>query len=260
MTAAAEMTSELNSVESAISSGALFVVNHSGGKDSQAMLSRLASRISASQILVIHAHLPEVEWPGTWEHVQATSRDWGLEPVRVTAGKTFFEMVERRGRWPSAAARQCTSDLKRDPIDKAVRAFLRDNPRFGGQVVSCMGMRAEESTARSRQAVWKRDTRNSRAGRSWWRWLPIHGLSTPEVFRMIADAGQTPHWAYGAGMSRLSCCFCIMSNQADLRTAARTIPSLYGRYVDLEKRLGHTLRMDGRGLESIVDPGPGDLL
>ena len=37
--------------------------------------------------------------------------------------------------------------------------------------------------------------------------------------------------AYGMGMSRLSCVFCIMASRADLRTAARLQPALYRRHV-----------------------------
>lgn len=77
-----------------IDRGALFVANHSAGKDSQAMLIYLRKIIPAEQLVVIHADLPGVEWEGTWDHIQDTAGD--LSPIRVTAGKTFFEMVERR--------------------------------------------------------------------------------------------------------------------------------------------------------------------
>ena len=82
-------------------------------------------------------------------------------------------------------------------------------------------MRAEESAARRSRPVVSRNARGSVAGRTWIDWLPIHGLTRREVFDTIAAAGQEPHWAYGRGMTRLSCSFCIMSSLADLRCAAR---------------------------------------
>lgn len=88
--------------------------------------------------------------------------------------------------------------------------------------------------------------------RSWWEWLPIHELRVEEVFATIAAAGQEPHWAYGKGMSRLSCCFCIMASTHDLTTAARLAPELYRRYVETEQRLGHTLSMSQRPLTDIT--------
>lgn len=235
--------------------GALFVVNHSGGKDSQAMLIKVREIVPADRILVVHATLPGVEWEGTEEHVYETSQ--GLDVITVQAGKTFLEMVERRGMWPSPQYRQCTSDLKRGPIEKGIRGYLKANPQFNGLVVNCMGLRAEESSSRAKAVTFKLNKRNSKAGREWYDWLPIHNMLIGDVFRTIADADQLPHWAYVAGMSRLSCCFCIMSSRQDLITAAKLNPGLYREYVALEKKIDHTFLMPRKGqapqgLESIT--------
>jgi hypothetical protein len=53
--------------------GALFVINHSGGKDSQAMATVMRRVIPADQLLVIHAELGEVEWDGIVGHIEATA-------------------------------------------------------------------------------------------------------------------------------------------------------------------------------------------
>lgn len=232
-------------IQNLIGRGALFVVNHSGGKDSQAMLIELRAVIPAAQLLVIHADLPEVDWPGIREHIDATAA--GLPIIVCRATKTFFQMVERRGMFPSPQQRQCTSDLKRGPIEREIRRYLLAHPEFRGLVVNCMGLRAQESSSRARLETFKLSTKNSVAGREWYEWLPIHELSTPQVFETIAAAGQKPHWAYAAGMSRLSCCFCIMGNRADTQTAARLNPELYRRYVETERRIGKTFRMPKDG-------------
>ena len=140
-----------------------------------------------------------------------------------------------------AHARYCTSDTKGTPIERELRRYLKTRPRFAGLVVNAMGMRASESPARSKLAPFRRNDRNSRAGRAWFDWLPIHDLETEEVFGVIRAAGQAPHWAYAAGMSRVSCSFCILASRADLRRAAELRPGLYRQYVDLERRIGHTL-------------------
>ena len=144
----------------------------------------------------------------------------------VASGKTLLERVEERRMWPSAATRYCTASQKRRPIERERRRYLKAHPQFGGRLVNAMGMRAEESGARASKLRWKRSDRNSRAGRSWFDWLPIFGLTEAQVFDVIRDAGQSPHPAYGMGMSRLSCVFCIMASRADLRTAARLQPAL----------------------------------
>ena len=128
-----------------------------------------------------------------------------------------------------------------------------------------MGMRAAESPARARKAPWRRNDRMSVAGREVFDWLPIFDLSTDHVFRVIRDARQAPHWAYAAGMSRLSCSFCILASRADLRRAAELRPELYRTYAALERRIGHTLSPTRRWLPEVtgvplaVDAGPDEL-
>ena len=173
-----------------IERGALVAVSHSGGKDSQAMTILLSRVFSREQLLVVHAPLGEIEWPGTIEHIQSTipvGVPFILAPV--ASGKTLLDRIEERGMFPSNSARWCTSDAKRSPIERELRRYLKAHPRFGGLVVSAMGMRAAESPARSKLVPWKRNSRNSKAGREWFDWLPIHGLETPDVFRIIREAG-----------------------------------------------------------------------
>ena len=225
-----------------IRAGALVAINTSGGKDSQAMTILLSRIVPRSQLLAVHAPLGDVEWPGTIEHIEATlPAGVPLLFAPVASGKTLLERVEERGLWPSSKARWCTSDFKAGPIQRELRRFLRAHPRFGGRLVNAMGMRAEESPARARKAPWRRNDRMNVASREVFDWLPIFGLSTEDVFRIIRNAGQTPHWAYAAGMSRLSCSFCILASRSDLRRTAELRPELYRRYAELEQRIGHTL-------------------
>ena len=225
-----------------IEHGALVAVNSSGGKDSQYMTILLSRVVPREQLLVVHAPLGEAEWPDTIEHIENTippGVPFTLAPV--ASGKSLLQRVEERGKWPDSARRWCTSDFKVTPIERELRRYLMSHPRFAGRLVNAMGLRADESAARARKTPWKRSDRNSRAGRTWFDWLPIFDLSTDDVFRIIHDAGQSPHWAYAAGMSRLSCSFCILASRADLRRAAELRPGLYREYVDLERRIGHTL-------------------
>ena len=225
-----------------IERGALVALSTSGGKDSQAMAVLLSRIVPRDQLLAVHAPLGEVEWPGTIEHIEATLPvGVPLIYAPVASGKTLLERVEERGMWPSNSIRWCTSDFKTGPIERELRRYLKAHPRFGGRLVNAMGMRSGESPARARKRPWRKNDRMSVAGREVYDWLPIFDLSTNDVFRVIRDAGQSPHWAYAASMSRLSCVFCIMASRSDLRTAAQLQPSLYRRYSELERRIGHTL-------------------
>lgn len=233
--------------------GALVAINTSGGKDSQCMTILLSRIVPRDQLIVVHAPLRDVDWPGTEAHIRAT-----LPPgvplilAPVASGRSLLDAIESRRQFPSPAMRWCTSDYKRGPIERELRRYLKANPRFHGMLINAMGMRAAESPARARKSPWKRNTRNSRAGRTWFDWLPIFDYAESDVFDAIHDAGQSPHPAYAMGMSRLSCVFCIMASRSDLRTAARLRPTLYRTYAELERRIGHTLSPSGRPLTELT--------
>ncbi len=241
-------------IQELINRGALFVANHSAGKDSQAMLIYLKTIIPANQLLVLHADLGKIEWPGTIEHIQSTRG--ALTMIVAHAATSFFDMVDRRGMFPDPARRQCTSDLKRGPIEREIRRYLRANPQFNGLVVNCMGLRAGESSSRAKRPSLKFNARNSKAGREWYDWLPIQWMTTLEVFAYIADAGERHHWAYDRGMTRLSCCFCIMASKQDLITAAQENPTLYREYCVKEIELGFTLSPSRKTLPEITGIQP----
>jgi DNA sulfur modification protein DndC len=223
----------------------LYVVNHSGGKDSQAMYALLSDRIPAKNILVVHAALPGADWPGIYEHIKSTLKP-GTGFYTCQAKKTFKDMVIKRGMFPSPKYRQCTSDLKTGPIEKAIRAYCRVTGFK--YIVNCMGIRAQESSNRAKQVPFTLSVRNSKAGRRWFNWLPIHDMDEKQVFATIAKAGQQPHWAYAAGMSRLSCVFCIMASKKDLQTAAKLMPVKFQEYIKLEKTIGYKMLMPVKGV------------
>ena len=110
-------------------------------------------RIPHAQIVVIHADLGRVEWEGVKEHIEANI-DHPLNVVR--ANKGLLDMVRHRfatrphvPSWPSSATRQCTSDLKRNPIQKFIRRDMA--ARRATLAVNCVGLRAEESAPRARR-------------------------------------------------------------------------------------------------------------
>lgn len=262
---------ETADIPTLIQRGALFVVNHSGGKDSQAMLIMLlAMGVPASQIVVIHASLGDIEWEGALELAEKQARDAGVPFIVARAVKTFLEMVEHRfatrpevPSFPSSEQRQCTSDLKRGPIEREIRRYMK--ARGLKLVVNCVGIRAAESDSRSKLKPWSFSARNSKAGREWYDWLPIFDVGTKgdrgrAVFEIITAAGQMPHSAYDLdvatmqprGNERLSCVFCIMGSPADIANGAKQRPDLLTRYSEVEQRTGYTMHMSRKSLLEIV--------
>lgn len=245
-------------IQQLINDGALFFVSHSGGKDSQAMYALLRNQVPAEQLIVVHAHLGEVEWPGVLDHIKGNIN----HPLHVVSAKwrdgtekTFLNMVERRHAarpdvppWPSTKHRQCTSDLKRDPIHSFIRRTCKE--RGVNLAVNCTGMRAQESNARAKLQEFELCKRLCNQTRTVYEWRPIHAWSTDEVFSFIADAGQQPFWAYKEN-ERLSCMFCIMGCKGDLQHAARQNPELAAKYVELEQRTNSTM-FHTKSLASII--------
>lgn len=238
-------------IDTLIARGTIFIVNHSGGKDSQAMYLHLRDLVPKTQLVIVHADLGAVEWAGAVEHIVATTHG---EPLHVCrARRNLLEMVAERGMFPSPSQRQCTSDLKRGPIERTIRAIAKNTSNK--LIVNCMGMRADESASRKKLTPFKLSVSNSKAGREWYDWLPIHSWSEVQVFDRIADAGQQPHIVYSLGMRRFSCVFCIMASEDDLKTAAYLAttrpellndPHLFRKYANLERSTGQVMLMPSK--------------
>jgi 3'-phosphoadenosine 5'-phosphosulfate sulfotransferase (PAPS reductase)/FAD synthetase len=226
------MTNE--AIQTLIARKALFVVNHSGGKDSQAMMIKLLEIVPPEQMVVIHASLGRVEWHGALELAQKQAADAGVEFIVARANwadgssKDFLNMAEHRldirpdvPSFPSSKRRQCTSDLKRGPITRETLRVMK--ARGLKLVVNCEGIRGSESRDRATRTpfVHLNTVLNkygkvahdlAKAGREAYNWLPIFDLQTLDVWCVIRGAGQQPHAAYIAGNERLSCVFCIMGS------------------------------------------------
>ena len=123
--------------------------------------------------------------------------------------------------WSTPSMRFCTSELKTDVI---CRELVR---RFGVQplppILSVSGIRRQESRDRAKAPIVKVQPKltNARRGTSGYDWHPILDWSLDAVLELINARGFPLHEAYTKyGASRVSCAFCIMSAQADLKAAA----------------------------------------
>ena len=75
-------------------------------------------------------------------------------------------------------------------------------------------------------------------------WLPLHSWTVEEVWSRIRTSGVRHHPAYDLGMPRLSCCFCIFSPKSALLLAGKHNPELLAQYVEVEKRINHSFRVE----------------
>lgn len=227
------------------------VVNTSGGKDSQAMMDYLFELAEAEGVTdrlhALHCDLTEMEWPGTRELAEEQSDHYGIPfHVMTRPQGNLLEQVRKRGMWPSNTARYCTSDHKRGQADKVIRSLAREVEQREGRparVLSCMGLRAEESPARAKKPEsWVDKRLGTKKGREVVVWLPIRDWTVNQVWDRIKKSGVRHHPAYDLGMPRLSCVFCIFAPRDALILAGQHNPELLDRYVEVEKEIGHTFR------------------
>ncbi|KKK54840.1 hypothetical protein LCGC14_3080660, partial [marine sediment metagenome] len=136
-------------IQDAIDRGAVIALSMSGGKDSQATASAVLRYLEDNRldnrVVAVHADLGRAEWFDTDETLRDQVEEFSLELTIVQREKgDLLQRIQERAEkvgaekvfWPSSAARYCTSDLKRGPIDK----FLRT---LGPLVISVEGLRAD---------------------------------------------------------------------------------------------------------------------
>jgi DNA sulfur modification protein DndC len=123
-----------------------FVINHSGGKDSNRMLGFARACFPGATTLAVMADTGfEHQCPiSAADFARGRCADFGV-PLTVVRNsrRNYLQMVEQRGMFPSAQYRQCTSDLKRGPIEKYIRTLPYR------LIFNCMGIRSEESPPRA---------------------------------------------------------------------------------------------------------------
>ena len=109
-------------------------------------------------------------------------------------------------------------------------------------VLNCMGIRAQESSARAKKAPFERSARLSNRKRTVDNWLPIHDWTEGQVWDLIRSKGLPYHYAYDLGMPRLSCALCIFAPKEALLLAGYHNRELLAEYVAVEERIGHTFQ------------------
>jgi 3'-phosphoadenosine 5'-phosphosulfate sulfotransferase (PAPS reductase)/FAD synthetase len=129
-------------------------------------------------------------------------------------------------------------------ITRLVAQALSEGHPAPVPVLNCLGLRAQESPARARRPQFARDHRASNGRRAVDVWLPLHDWSADQVWERIRRSGVRHHPAYDLGMPRLSCCFCIYSPRSALLLAGQHNPELLARYVELERKIHHSFRLE----------------
>ena len=239
-------------IDDLVQNDAPIAIGVSGGKDSCALAFALRDHLDtvghAGPRILIHSDLGRVEWKDSGPTCERLAKSTGMELVTVhrNAGdmlhrwQSRWEANVRRYEslscvqlilpWSTPAMRFCTSELKTDVICGYLKKRFRDQT-----ILSASGIRREESAARAKSPVAKRQAKLNDG----WDWHPIIDWSLQDVLGICQRNNFRMHEAYETyGSSRVSCAFCIMSTGADLAAAAACEDNqdLYREMVDLEVR------------------------
>jgi len=237
------------------------VISFSGGKDSTAMLLYLCEEFPEVKKRVVFANTG-------WEHkyvvgwcqsvVGEVRRRYGLDDNQLTLHvvrsetKDFSSMIRNRKMFPSPKYRQCTSDLKRGPIYKWIR-----NNCEKGVVISCMGLRAEESAARAKKDTYSINKTLTIKGRTVRDWLPIHDWTGKQVRNYINTRGFRLHPVYSY-LDRFSCRVCIFNSARELAVIEVHDPEAIAHISNLEGEIGFTMNPAGSVRELIDEYNQGE--
>ena len=231
-------------------------ISVSGGKDSHAMLflvRDLADRqgVPREKLLAMYADTG-MEWHNAGEHVQALCKAAGVElvtvyPVRPMIEKVRLRMNKLNGRcgFPSPSCRWCTSDQKRQPMDKVIN-------KFSGKLLKVTGERWEESAARSELPEFCVVPRVTSKARHVFGWRPMLAFKEADVWAMVRETGVTRHVCYDMGCSRLGCAGCIFSSDRDLRIEMRENPHIFEALDRLEFESGYTMSITGKRIRDRI--------
>ncbi len=225
----------------------VILISSSGGKDSQAQLDVIVNLadsqgVSRDRLIVVHADLGRVEWKGTAELAERQAKHYGLRFEKVSRREDLLTQIEKRGMFPDSARRYCTSDHKRDQVGKLITRLHRESGKADFRLLSCMGIRSDESKAREKKVPFKKDNRSSTQSRHVDIWFPIFKWTVKDVWARIEASGVEHHEAYDLGMSRLSCVFCVFAKKCDLQIAAKANPELLDEYIRVEEKIGHDFK------------------
>ena len=208
-------------------SGHELVLSVSGGKDSTAMCLHMFElgygKSDFSRVFM------DTGWehPGTYEYLDQLEEivgkitrlraDFPLsmfdEEVRGHIlhfeGRLGFEspMIRRIFRYtgfPSSRIRWCTDYLKMKPLRDHFGTIEDDH-------VNVVGVRGEESVARSRMEEWEWSD-----GLDCWVWRPLIAWTEQEVIDIHARFGVFPNRLYMSGSQRVGCWPCINSRKLEV--------------------------------------------
>jgi len=235
----------------------MIIVQFSGGKDSHASLIWTVKKYGASNVLAVFNDTGH-EAISTVPHLKNVCQMLDVKLI-ILKSKVYSSLVDlsvKKGRFPSALARFCTSELKVKPFIDWLLESVYDN------VLIVQGIRALESHKRSKMnascrffkhyfipyKVSKRGDKvyhnyRTKEVKKWCQSYddtllrPVFDWTGQQVIDYIIANGHIPNPLYSKGMKRVGCFPCVLSNHSQIREIAERFPDRIDYIRKAEKKL-----------------------
>ena len=189
----------------------------------------LPAKVGCPEIVEVQADLSErvltkaLNLPVAWAKrgISQERIDRAVELLKPT-GNPFLDACLARGGFPSHERRFCTDLLKIKPLSQLYKAEIE----AGKQVISWIGIRAQESAKRS---LLPRHSKVKVYGAKYHMFYPILRWTLEQVIDQVARHGVKLNPLYALGAERVGCFPCIFVQKKELRMLAGIDPSALER-------------------------------
>ena len=203
-TVAAEVNDHLDSIGF---TGTRILVHSDLGLIEQSQSKEICERLSEHLQVPLHTVKP----------LRPMLEQWEFRAESVARRFTNLETVRISTPWSSAKLRFCTSQEKTTPICSYLK---RTFP--GKMILNVIGLRCQESRGRAKKQVTQENKLlvGKKLGTNGITWNPILDYSLEDVFLAHQRHNFQLHEAYTKfGLSRVSCAFCVLAGELDLRAS-----------------------------------------
>jgi 3'-phosphoadenosine 5'-phosphosulfate sulfotransferase (PAPS reductase)/FAD synthetase len=208
--------------------GATVLLSLSGGKDSTACgLLLKEAGVKFTPVFMDTGF----EHPWLYQYIRNTLEPLFGPVVRLSSEKDpdgMIGLIKRKGIFPSRKIRYCTEQLKINPYKKHLKTIE-------GDVVSVVGLRRQESAARSNVRRWDYSD-----GLGVDVFAPLAEFTFEDVIELHKKHNLAPCRLYLEGAERVGCFPCIYSRKSEVKMLDKLWPERVDQIESLEREIGGT--------------------